>query len=391
MTEISIVRHQVEARVATTVVFLINGLGIGAWAACIPALRQSLHLSDSALSLCLLAFSGGGLAGMPAAGFLVAKVGSQRATIGLAFAFVLAIAVPGFTTSLSLLIVAAFLFGGSKGFLDVAMNTSAASVQRVWGSPIMSSFHAAFSVGGLIGAVTMGAMFAHGFAVRTGLLWMSASALPLIGLAAFFIRRAAIDFRNGHPAPAFAWPSRALLGIGFLCFLALLTEGGMADWSGVYMATVIGVSTAEAAAGYAAFSVTMIIGRLSGDWVVQRWGERIVLTLGATVAALGFAIALVTVTQTSTIVGFALVGIGASNIVPLLFSVAARSEAVAPSAAIAMAATVGYAGFLLGPPMIGFAADYIGLRLALCMLLLATLVIAGLGSRATMGQRSLRR
>ncbi|WP_170976416.1 MFS transporter [Rhizobium sp. FKL33] len=371
---------------ATTAIFLINGLGIGAWAACIPALRQSLHLSDSALSLCLLAFSGGGIVGMPAASLLVARLGSQKTTMFLAIAFALAMAFPGYALSLPILIATAFVFGMGKGFLDVAMNTYAAAVQRSWGSAIMSSFHATFSVGGLVGSVAMGMLFAHGFDVRTGLLSMTAIALPLIGLAALLVRGAAVEGSDGNPASTFALPNRALLGIGCLCFLALLMEGGMADWSGVYMTTVVGVSTAGAAAGYAAFSVAMIIGRVFGDWAVHRWGERIVLRLGGTTAALGFVAALGPVNSASTIIGFALVGIGASNIVPLLFSAAARSETVAPSAAIAMTATVGYAGFLLGPPVIGFAADHIGLRAALVILLLAAVLIAGSAARVTGGR-----
>lgn len=383
MANVLIGRRPVGPRVATTVVFLINGLGIGAWAACIPALRQSLHLSDSALSFCLLAFSAGGIIGMPAASILVARLGSQRTVALLAAAFAIAMALPGYALSLQSLIATAFVFGMCKGFLDVAMNTYAAGVQRSWGFAIMSSFHAAFSVGALVGVVTMGMFFAHGLDVYSGLLLITATTLPLIGLAALLMRGTEIDTGTSDQTSTFARPNRALLGIGCLCFLALLMEGGMADWSGVYMATVVGLSTAGAAAGYAAFSVAMIIGRVCGDWAVQHWGEHTVLRLGGAVAALGFIIALGPVSSVSTILGFALVGIGASNIVPLLFSAAGRSQVVAPSAAIAMTATVGYAGFLIGPPMIGLAADHIGLRAALVTLLIAAVLISGSAGRVT--------
>jgi MFS family permease len=162
----------------------------------------------------------------------------------------------------------------------------------------------------------------------------------------------------------------------------MLIEGGMADWSGVYLATVAGASTAGAAAGYAAFSVMMVTGRLGGDWTIRRFGGALTLRLGAAAAAVGLALALSVAAPATAVIGFALVGLGAANIVPLLFTVAARSGAAAPGAAIAMAATVGYAGFLLGPPAIGFAADHVGLRLALAILFVAAAFIAVFAARA---------
>ena len=165
MTDTAIVARPVGARLATTTIFLINAVGIGGWAASIPALRDSLHLTDAKLSPCLIAFSGGSIIGMPTAGQLVARLGSRTTTILFAVTFVLSMVLPGLATSLPLLIAAAFVFGVGKEFLDIAMNTYAAVLQHAWGAPIMSSFHAAFSVGGLIGSVSMGLLFSGGFSV----------------------------------------------------------------------------------------------------------------------------------------------------------------------------------------------------------------------------------
>jgi MFS family permease len=381
MTEAMTIRRPVGARVAIVAAFLVDGVGIGSWAASVPALRQSLGLTDSALSLGLLAFAAGGIAAMPATGWLLTRVASHRATIAAAPAAAFALVLPGLAPSLPLLVAAAFVFGICKGFLDVSMNTYATAIQRAWGSPIMSSFHAAFSVGGLLGSLAMGLLFSHGLNVRTSLILIAIAALPLIGVVAA-LARSAPDECAETPPPGFVWPSRALLSIGLLCFLSMMIEGGMADWSGVYLATVAGASTAGAAAGYAAFSVMMVMGRLGGDWTIQRFGGALTLRLGAAAAAVGLALALSIAAPATAVVGFALVGLGAANIVPLLFTVAARSGAAAPGAAIAMAATVGYAGFLLGPPAIGFAADHVGLRLALAILFVAAAFIAVFAARA---------
>jgi MFS family permease len=381
MTETAIPRRPVGARLATVAAFLVDGVGVGAWAASVPALRQSLGLTDSALSLSLLAFAAGAITAMPATGWLLTRVASRRATIVAAAVAAFALLLPGLAPSLPLLVAAAFVFGMGKGFLDVSMNTYAAAIQRAWRAPIMSSFHAAFSVGGLLGSVAMGLLFSHGLGVRTGLTVMAMAALPLVGVVAALAREVP-DEHAETPPQGFVWPSRALLGVGLLCFLSMLIEGAMADWSGVYLATVAGASTAGAAAGYAAFSVMMVTGRLGGDWTIRRLGGALTLRLGAAAAAVGLALALSIAAPATAVVGFALVGLGAANIVPLLFTVAARSGAAAPGAAIAMAASVGYAGFLLGPPAIGFAADHVGLRLALALLFVAAAFIAVFAARA---------
>jgi MFS family permease len=215
MTEAAIMRRPVGARLAIVAAFLVDGIGIGAWAASVPALRQSLGLTDSALSLGLLAFAAGGIAAMPATGWLLTRVASHRATIAAAAAAAVALLLPGLAPSLPLLVAAAFVFGVCKGFLDVSMNTYATAIQRAWGASIMSSFHAAFSVGGLLGSLAMGLLFSEGFSVRTSLAVVATSALPLIGVVAALARRAP-DERAETAPPGFAWPSRALLGIGHL-------------------------------------------------------------------------------------------------------------------------------------------------------------------------------
>jgi MFS family permease len=386
MTDLVLSGKPVGARIATTAVFLANGSGIGAWAASLPVLKHNLDLSASGLALALFAFAVGSIVGLLSAGWL-AKFGSQRTMIIGCFGAAVSLALPGRATVLPELALGALLFGVCNGLIDVAMNTYATSVQRAWRAPIMSSFHAAFSLGGLLGAAGMGTLLAHRFDAATGFLAASIFIAMLTMLAAVL---ATSESRLSEAEPdaaghGFTWPSAALLGVGFLCFLAMLIEGALADWSGVYLSTVARASEGTAAAGYAGFSVMMAFGRLIGDRVVATFGGPPVLRLGAVVVALGLAVALVLPLPIIATFGFALVGIGAANIVPLLFTAAGQSRTAAPGIAIAMVATVGYAGFLLGPPIIGFAADLLGLRTALII------VFAGAATIATTAGRILPR
>lgn len=381
MSNISQRIRPVGARFATTAIFLVQGMSIGAWAACIPAFRDSLSLSDSALSFSLLAYAAGGLMGMPAAAWLVSRLGCHSATMLLGLFCSLSIVLPGIAPSLSALAGAALIAGMGKGLVDIAMNTFAAAIQTSWGSPIMSSFHAASSTGGLLGAVWIGLMFANGYSILTSLALLTGITLVIVAMATLLASRSKIQLQEVGNSPAFAVPTSGLLSIGILCFLVLLIEGSIADWSGVYLTTVVQVSTAQAAAGFAAFSVTMVIGRLFGDHFVHKMGERAILLTGAATAAIGFILALGFAAFIPSLIGFALVGLGVSNLVPIFFSAASRTTRVQPATALAMTATVGYAGFLIGPPIIGFVSDQIGLRLALMGLLIAAILIGTLGPR----------
>ncbi|MEP2783361.1 MAG: hypothetical protein ABJO67_18945 [Pseudoruegeria sp.] len=216
-------------RIATTLIFLVQGMGIGAWAVCVPTFRETLGLSNSSLSLSLLAFAVGGLLGMPASAWLVSRLGSKSATMLLALAYGICIVLPALAPSLFTLVGAALLFGLSKGAVDVAMNTFGAAIQTNWRAPIMSSFHAAASSGGFFGAVWIGVVFANGFGAFTGLLILTLVSLVLVGAAIRLALGADVDAAHDQNASAFAVPSSALMGIGSLCFLVLLIEGAISE------------------------------------------------------------------------------------------------------------------------------------------------------------------
>jgi MFS family permease len=327
----------------------------------LPGLQRSLSFSTAQLSLALLAFAIGAVISMPLAGAIAARIGAARLTRLSAVSFAVALVGPALSPNLALLIFSAGLLGAANGTLDVAMNGHAVSVEQQWGAPVMSSFHAAFSIGGLAGAALSGVVIETA-GVAAGLLSVTCLILVLISVAS-----SALVSRGNCAAGAglaFSWPKPRMLGLCAIAFICLLTEGAMVDWSAIYLANTTGASSAISAAGYAAFSIAMASGRLLGDRAVAIVGGPLVIQVGAALAAFG--LGLVPVTSIA-VVGFALVGFGLANIVPLVFSIAGR---VGPSAAsgIAIAATAGYAGFVAGPAVIGVLIRLAGLQFAMACL-----------------------
>ena len=337
-------------------------------------MKLALGLSATALGGALLCVALGAVLAMPLAGWLGAR-GLRRLMLGCGLLLAAALPLPGLAGGAAALGGTLLLFGALSGALDVWMNARAAELERRGGRAIMSSFHAAFSLGGLVGSGVMAAAGWAGLGVRAAL-----AAMALL-VTCMVLAHAALD-RTPSPAPArrpgFVWPGWPLIGLGVLCLLAFMCEGAVADWSGVFLAQVAGFSVPAAASGYAAFSAAMVVGRLSGDAVVRRLGGGTVLRLGGLLAAAGFAVAIAA--PWAGALGFGMVGLGASNMAPVLFSAAARAGAAA-SAGVAAVATLGYGGMLLGPPLVGVVADVAGMRWAIGALLAAMLAIAAAARR----------
>jgi hypothetical protein len=366
-------------RLALLCVFLANGLGIGSWAAAIPRIKADLALSDAGLSFALLAFAAGGIVSMPLTGLLAHRLRSGLASIVAGFAFAAAIAAIGFAPSLEMLGATAFLAGTTSGVMDVAMNANASDVERRSARPLMSSFHAAFSLGGAVGAVLGGWLGARGTAL--GLVGPALLSSLLVALAAPILVREGGGFRGA----GFAMPSRRLLPLAVLSFVLMATEGSVGDWSGTYLARS-GVDPDATAAAYAAFSLLMITGRIVGDGIVGAAGSRATVGFGALLAGAGLAISAAWPGLAGGIVGFGLVGAGLANVVPVLFSVAGRVGS-SPAVGVASAATAGYAGLLIGPVVIGAVASGVGLRPTIVMLAGVALLSAVFASSKAGGLR----
>jgi len=377
-------------RLAVSMLFFLNGAVLASWVPHIPAVKARHGAGDAQLGVVLLAMALGAMIALPLAGWLVGRFGSRPVTRASAVAFCATLPLPVLSPSLPLVALGLAVLGACNGLLDVAMNTQAAAVERRYGRALMSSFHALFSVGGVVGAALAAAALAAGVGDVAHVL--IAAVVTLAAAGAALPSLVPSDPDHERPGPVFVRPSGVLLGLGALAFLGLLAEGAMADWSAVYLHDTLAAAPAVAATGFAAFSLAMAAGRFAGDRLVDRFGAGRVVRVSSTVAALGLAAALLLRSPAAGIVGFGLVGLGSANIIPVLFGAAARVPGVEPGRGLAAVATTGYLGFLTGPPLIGVVADAVGLGPGLAVISAAcALIAAGAGMLSLPGPARERR
>lgn len=360
-----------KARRATNAMFLVCGTATSCWAPLVPFAKARLALDEARLGLILLALGGGSMLAMPLAGAAIHKWSSRPVLI--VSALLTAAVLPLLANPLSPAFLAAMLlvFGAALGAMDVAMNAQAISVQHAAGRPIMSGFHALFSIGGLVGAAAVSLLLRAGLGLTSA---VGAIAAGLIALTLAEQRYFLAGHGESDGATFTIVPSRRVLLIGGLCFIAFLAEGAVLDWSAVFLRELRQVDVSMAGIGYAAFSVAMAAGRLTGDRLTHRFGADRMLLVGSALASAGFVAAAVLPWAGGTLAGFVAVGLGASNIVPVLFSAAGHVRGVPPGIALATVTTIAYAGLLVGPALIGFVADATSLPAA--FLLVAGMVAA---------------
>ncbi len=366
-----------RSRLSASWIFFANGAALGSWIPHIPDAKHALSLNESVLGFALLAMAAGSLLGLPLSGALTARFGSRATTTVAILAVLLATPLPILAPSLPIFTLALALLGVANGGVDVAMNAQAIAIEERLGRPIMSSFHGLFSAGGLAGAAGAALAMSAGVGSRTHLL-LTAAGLLLVSIGAVrFLLPAATS--SAPPNPVFSLPRGPLLGLGLLALCALMAEGAIGDWAAVYLRDHLRTSAELAALGFAAFSFAMTAGRLLGDWAIRRYGAPALLTAGTGAAAILLALGLVAGGRWAMLLGFAAVGLGLANAVPILFSAAGKLTAVPPSIGIAAVSTAGYCGFLLGPPVIGLVAERFGLGtgLGLVVVALATIAIKG--------------
>jgi MFS family permease len=338
--------------------FFANGAIIGTWVSRIPAIKRALTLSDGELGLALLAVAAGALVAMPLCGRAVARRGSRGPTSACLLALCgCLVAVPA-APSLVLLALVLIAFGAANGAVDVAMNSHGIAVERRYGRPILSSFPAAFSAGGLAGSAVGGLVASAGIGPQPHF----AVAAALFAALALAIRPRLLpaeEDAGGDAAPAFAIPTRPLALLGAIAFCCFFAEGSAADWSAVYVSGPLGAGDGVAALAFAGFSVAMTAGRSVGDRLAERVDAPTLARGGALLAAGGIVAALTVGTTPVAILGFTCLGAGVANVFPLVL------RSAGGALAIAAVSTTGYMGFLLGPPVIGGAAELVGLRAAL--------------------------
>ncbi|MEN7549282.1 MFS transporter [Rapidithrix thailandica] len=347
-------------RIAVGAVFFLYGMCFASWAARIPSIQQKLQLTDAALGGVLFALPVGAFVALPIAGWMVAKTGSRWVVMISSLLYGSILVGIGYSASVAQLTVALFGFGMLGNMLNIAVNTQAVGVEAVYQKNIMASFHGMWSLAGFGGAALGTLMIgievipAHHYI----LVWILTILLLLVSFRFLLIR----DTDTDGDKPLFSWPDKSLLIYGVIAFCSMMCEGAMFDWSGVYFKKVLQVDKALIGVGYTAFMITMAGTRFVADGLTQRFGLRRILQFSGLLTALGLLLSVIFPSFITATIGFLLVGIGVSSVVPLVFSAAGKSKTMSPGIALASVSSLGFLGFLIGPPLIGFIAEVSNLR-----------------------------
>ncbi|MNH74303.1 Inner membrane protein YbjJ [compost metagenome] len=360
-------------RMSTRIAFLIAGLLMSAWAPLVPLVKARAGLDDGGLGLLLLGLGGGSIAAMPFAGYLTAHYGCRPVVIWATI--VLCAVLPLLSTMewLPGLVIAVIIFGASMGMLDCAMNIQSVIVEKNSGQALQSGFHGLYSVGGIVGAGAMTALLTFGLDPLIAALCIVTTVLGSLYKAAPTL----LTYGTERGGPLFAVPRGIVLLLGTLCFIVFLTEGAMLDWSAVFLVSNRGLEPSIAGLGYASFAAAMTVGRLTGDAIVSKLGGVRVVVLGGLCAAAGMIVSLGIDGWPASLIGYALVGAGCSNIVPVIFTAVGRQQRMPQAVAIPAVISMGYAGILIGPVFIGAVAHLSTLSFALgCLIVLLFFVSA---------------
>jgi MFS family permease len=377
------------ARVAVATLFFVNGALFAGWVTRVPDVRDRVGAGEAELGLALLGVAVGSMLTMPIAGWACARFGGRSVAVAGGLAGCASIALPALAENVMQLAVALALIGATFGMLDVAMNVEAIAVERAYRRPIMPSFHGWFSTGGLAGALAGGALAGVGAAAAPHLAATSAAGAATVAWAG----RHLMPPRDGHArvgdehvragetrSGGVARATPILVVCGLIAFCAAVGEGAMADWSALYLTDSLGAGGGLAAMGYAAFAGAMAAARFAGERVIRVLGPAATLQLGCGAAALAMAAGLSSHDRLTTIAAFAVAGLGVACVFPVVLSTAGRAEPGRSGPAVAFVSTIGYTGFLAGPPLIGFVADRTSLAWGLGVVALLAAVAAALAA-----------
>ena len=360
-----------RARLATRIAFLVAGFGVAAWAPLIPFAKLRLGADDGLMGLLLLCLGAGSVTAMLRIGPLCARYGSKPVVVGSGLAMSLALPLLGLAGSAWALGAALFVFGGALGSLDVSMNVHAVEVERDASVPLMSGFHAMFSVGGFAGAALVTFLLSCGLAPLA--CTFVCLAIMVAAMAVTAPRLAPMArVAAGH---ALAWPRGPVALLAALAAVCFLVEGAMLDWGALLLTGRGLAASAQGGLGYAFFAVAMTAGRLGGDAITKRVGDRATMQWGGVLAVAGFGVLLLGGRLDVALAGFVLIGLGASNIVPVLFRRAGNVPGTSAAMAVAAITTVGYAGQLMGPAAVGFVSHLTSLPAAFLLLALLTALV----------------
>ncbi|MFE7276553.1 MFS transporter [Streptomyces sp. NPDC057623] len=373
-------------RIALTTFFALDGFIFAGWVVRIPAIKEQTGASASALGLALLGVSAGAVVTMVLTGRLCRRYGSHLVTVVCGILLSLSVALPPLTHSAPALGAVLLLFGAAYGGINVAFNSAAVDLGRALKRPIMPSFHAAFSLGGMIGA-GLGGLVAGALSPTRHLLGLTVIGLVVTALAGRVLLRVRSpeppeSSRKDEAAPRRldARTRRLVVTFGLIALCTAYGEGALADWSALHLEQDLHATPGAAAVGYSCFALAMTVGRLTGAWLLERLGQTRTLVSGGATAAAGMLLGALAPSLWAALLGFVITGLGLANLFPVAVE---RAGTLAGPDGVAIASTLGYGGMLLGPPAIGFMADWFSLPLALTSVaaLAATAAVVGLLTR----------
>lgn len=366
-------------RLALSVFFFIQGLVFASWASRIPDIKESLHLSDAALGGLLLALPAGQMGGMALSGYLVSRFGSRLIMLIAAFLYPGALILLGAANSVMLLAGSLVLFGLCANLINIAANTQAVGVEALYRRSILASFHGLWSLAGFTGGLLGALMVAQHQTPLVHYAIVFALTMLLIATSAAYLLPRDAPKKNGSNS-IFVKPDKNIILLGLITFACMICEGTMFDWSGVYFDQVVHAPVEWSRLGFIAFMSAMAGGRFAADYFITRFGAKPMLKSSGVIILTGLLLSVILPTIVPATIGFLLVGLGVASVVPLSYSIAGRSKTIAPGVALAMVSSIGFLGFLLGPPLIGFVAEGYGLRWSftlIAVLGLGTTLLAG--------------
>jgi MFS family permease len=362
--ELPVLTSKKALRIAVGAMFFMAGLSFSSWASRIATVQQTMGLSDAALGAVLFSLPVGLMCSLPFSGWIITKIGSRKLLISALLVYATALVSLGLAQNTFQLIICLVCFGFSSNAVNISVNTQAVATEELYKRPIMASFHGLWSLAGFAGAGIGTFMIANNISPLYHFLLMLVVIFTGVIIAARYLK----DDKVTDPGPVFVMPDHSLIKLGIIAFCSMICEGAMFDWSVIYFKKVVLAPPAFVGVGFTAFMLTMAAGRFRADWFAHRYGLKRTLQVSGALTATGLLIAVAFPYVYTAIAGFLLVGVGVSSVVPMVFSAAGKSKTMQPGVALAAVSTIGFLGFLVGPPIIGFIAGMATLRVSFILI-----------------------
>ena len=357
-TEKPYIYSKFTLRLVVGLMFFLAGLVFASWASRIVTVQQTMGLSDAALGAVLFSLPVGLMCSLPFSGWIITVIGSKKLLIGALIMYSLALISLSLAQNVFQLIACLVCYGFASNTVNIAVNTQAVATEMMYKKPILASFHGLWSLAGFTGAGIGTLMIANGIVPLHHFVLIAIVVMLLIILTSKYLKNDKVT----DSGPVFVMPDKSLITLGIIAMCSMICEGAMFDWSVIYFKKVVLAPTALVGLGFTAFMCTMAGGRFIADWFAHRFGLKRILQTSGTLTVTGLLIAVIFPYFYTAITGFLLVGVGVSSVVPMVYSAAGKSKTMAPGVALAAVSTIGFIGFLFGPPIIGFIAGLATLR-----------------------------